>query len=195
MKRRRYEFESAFHNKRVIAMKTTKMTAATTARTTLLAVALLAAGHATAAAQLHVRKTAVIDVPVDKVWELAKDFGHLDAWHPAVAKDEIVDGKDDEVGAVRLLTLKGGGTIKEKLLGFNDAGHRFKYEILEGALPVSGYVSHFSLKSLGPAKTLVVWSGSFESKGADDKTAKEAISGVYTSGLDNLKKTLASKSP
>ena len=76
-------------------------------------------------------------------------------WHPAVATDEIVEGKNNTVGAVRLLTLKGGGTIKEKLLAFDAAGRSFKYAILEGVLPVSDYTSTFAVKSAGKNQSSV----------------------------------------
>ncbi len=63
---------------------------------------------------------------------LAKDFNGLNTWHPALASDEIVEGKNNMVGAVRVLTLKGGGTIKEKLLAYDAKGRSFKYAIVEG---------------------------------------------------------------
>src|SRR5258706_15359097 len=93
---------------------------------------LLACGFAQAAApRLTVSKTITIDAPAAKVWRAVKDFNGLNTWHPAVATDEIVEGKNNTVGAVRLLTLKGGGTIKEKLLAFDAAGRPFKNAILE----------------------------------------------------------------
>ena len=164
---------------------------------TALAISLLASGYSMAEApQLHVRKTIVIDAPAAKVWQWAKDFNGLNTWHPAVAKDEIVEGKNNTVGAVRLLTLKDGGTIKEKLLSFSDAGHTFGYAIVEGVLPVSGYTSKFTVTSIGANKTSVAWSGSFKRKNVgdnpadneNDKTAIDTISGVYKAGLENLKK-------
>jgi mxaD protein len=153
-------------------------------------------GWAAAAPQLHVTKTIVIDASADKVWKLAKDFDRLNAWHPAVATDEIVEGKNNATGAVRLLTLKGGGTIKEKLLDFNPAGRSFKYAIVEGVLPVSDYTSTFVVKSAGKNKSSITWAGRFKRKNTgdnpaaneNDKTAVDTISGVYQNGLDNLKK-------
>jgi mxaD protein len=167
-----------------------------------LTVSLLASGLSVAAApQLSVKKTVTIAVPADKVWDAAKNFNGLNTWHPALASDEIVSGTNNTVGAVRLLTLKGGGTIKEKLLGFDEAGHRFRYAILEGVLPVSHYSSNFVVTSIGNDKTLVTWSGRFKRKDLgdspadadNDKAAVDAISGVYRSGLDNLKKTVEAK--
>jgi mxaD protein len=158
---------------------------------------LLAGGFTQAAAPpLTASKTITIDAPAAKVWQAAKDFDGLNTWHPAVATDEIVEGKNDTVGAVRLLTLKGGGTIKEKLLAFDAAGRSFKYAILEGVLPVSDYTSTFAVKSLGKGKSSVTWSGRFKRKNVgenpgdkeNDKTAVDTMDGVYQSGLDNLKK-------
>ena len=164
---------------------------------TAFAMSLLASGFSVAAAPpLQVKKTITIAAPADKVWEAAKNFNGLNTWHPALASDEIVSGTNNTVGAVRLLTLKGGGTIKEKLLQFDETGHRFRYSIVEGVLPVSHYTSAFVVTSLGKNKTLVTWSGRFKRKNLgdsppdneSDKAATDAISGVYQSGLDNLKK-------
>src|ERR1700723_3261834 len=114
---------------------------------------LLACSYAWAAApRLTTSKTIDIDASAAKVWNLVKDFNGLNTWHPAVATDEIVDGKKKPVAAVRLLTLKGGGTIKENRLAFDPAGRSFKYTIVEGVLPVSGYTSTLVVKSAGKNK-------------------------------------------
>ena len=160
---------------------------------TLAAVAALALA---AAPVLKVSKHATVDADVDKTWATIKDFGGLDKWHPALESDKIVAGKDNEVGAERLLTLKGGGTIKEKLLSYDAATHSYKYAILEGVLPVSDYTSTVRVTSAGTGKSKVTWSGSFKRKDtgdkpaadADDATATKTMSGVYQGGLDNLKK-------
>jgi mxaD protein len=158
---------------------------------------LFACGAAWAAAsRLTTSKTVTIDASASKVWHNVRDFNALNTWHPAVATDEIVEGKNNTVGAVRLLTLKGGGTIKEKLLAFDPAGRSFKYAILEGVLPVSDYTSTVMVKSAGKNKSSVTWSGHFKRKNVgdnpgateNDKTAVDTMSGVYQAGLDNLKK-------
>jgi mxaD protein len=164
---------------------------------TVLALTVLASGYSVAAApELHVHKTVTINASADKVWNLVKDFNGLNNWHPAIAKDDIVEGTNNTVGAVRLLSLKGGGTIKEKLLAFDAAGHSFRYAIVEGVIPVSSYTSRLSVKSAGDNKSTVTWSGKFKRKNVgenpgdseNDKTAVDTITSVYQSGLDNLKK-------
>ena len=164
--------------------------------------AVLACGQAWAAAPvLHTSKSITIDASAYKVWHTAKDFNGLATWHPALASDAIVEGTNNTVGAVRLLTLKGGGTIKEKLLSYDEAAYSFKYSILEGVIPVSDYTSTFVVKSLGTGKSSVTWSGRFKRKNVgdnpgekeNDQAAIDAIDGVYQSGLDNLKKIVEAK--
>lgn len=161
-----------------------------------------AAAQATAGApQLHVTKSITINAPADKVWNAVKDFDALNTWHPAVDKDEIVEGKNNKVGAVRLLTLKGGGTIRERLLRFNRAKRSFAYEIVEGVIPVSDYRSRLVVSPAGDNASTVTWSGHFKRKNTganpadneNDKAAVDTISGVYQGGLDNLKKMLEGK--
>ena len=162
----------------------------------------LASGYAWAAAPpLTTSKTVTIDAPATKVWLTVKDFNGLNTWHPAVATDEIVEGTNNTRGAVRVLTLKGGGTIKEKLLAFNPAGRSFTYAIVEGVLPVSGYTATLVVKPVGKNKSRVTWTGHFKRKNVgdnppdneNDKTAVDTISGVYQGGLDNLKKIAEAK--
>jgi mxaD protein len=159
----------------------------------------IASGQAFAAAPwLHVTQTVDIAAPASKVWDAAKNFDQLNTWLPPVAKDEIVDGQNNTVGAVRLLTLKDGGTVKEKLLAFTPAARTFRYQIVESVLPVSHYTSVFAVKSAGKGKSTVTWSGRFKRKneGAspgdneNDKAATDTITQVYQAGLSTLKKSL-----
>jgi mxaD protein len=168
----------------------------------IFGIAVLASGFSWAAAPwLHTSKTVTIDASAYKVWHTARDFNALNTWHPALASDEIVEGTNNTVGAVRLLTLKGGGTIKEKLLAFDAAHYTFKYAIVDGVIPVSDYTSTFVVKSLGKGKSSVTWSGQFKRKNLgdnpgdkeNDKTAIDTINGVYESGLENLKKFVEAK--
>lgn len=162
---------------------------------------LASAASGAAAPELHVKKSVTLAAPADKVWDAVKNFNELNTWHPAVASDELVSGTNNTPGAVRLLTLKGGGTIKEKLLEFDATGHRFRYAIVEGVIPVTHYTSNLVVTSLANDKTLVTWSGRFKRKNVgdtpadneNDKAATDAISGVYQAGLDNLKKIVAAK--
>jgi len=147
------------------------------------------------AKELTVKEEVMINAPASKVWEKVSNFGDLGAWHPAVKKTEILSGTNNKKGAVRLLTLQDGGTIKEELENYNPKSMSFKYQILEGVLPVSNYVSTVTVMAHGD-KTHVTWKGNFKRKdlsdspatGSDDEAATKTMTSVYRGGLDNLKK-------
>lgn len=148
------------------------------------------------AKSLKAHEEVSINASADKVWGKVSNFNDLGAWHPAIKSTEIVSGENNKVGAERLLTLQDGGTIKEKLVGYNAEAKTFKYEIIEGVLPVTSYVSTVTVKPAGKEKSTVVWNGNFKRKdisatpaeGQDDATAVKVITSVYRGGLDNLKK-------
>jgi mxaD protein len=154
-----------------------------------------------AAPELKVSKSVTIDASAATVWEKVKNFDGINTWHPAFAKDQITSGKNNEAGAERLLTMGDGGTIKEKLLSFDDKKHTFTYEILEGVLPVSHYKSTMSVKPAGKDKSIATWSSTFQRKNTganpgpneDDATAEKTVAGAYQAGLDNLKKISEAK--
>lgn len=161
----------------------------------------LSVGAANAPSQQKVIRDVVIKAEPAKVWAVVKDFGGLHKWHPA-AEATVLEMKKDETGAEvqhRLITLKGGGTILEKLVGSTDADMKLEYRIVESVLPVSGYRAIMQVKA-GPAagESTVTWTGRFYNKanevdapkGEDNETAVKAIEGVYDAGLPNLKKLL-----
>ncbi len=120
------------------------------------------------------------------VWDLIGGFNALPNWHPAVEKSEIEgDGK----GSVRTLHLAGGGTITERLEQLDEDGKSYTYSILSSPLPVANYTSTIRLKESGDGSGCVVeWESDFQASGAPEDDAVKAIQGVYTAGLDNLKK-------
>ena len=146
-----------------------------------------------------VEKEVVIKADPAKVWALVKDFGNMQKWHPAVASDKVEVKKDDngDQQTYRTLTLKGGGTILEKLRGADDKDMQLKYEIVSGVLPVADYNAKMTVKAgPGAGESTVVWMGRFYRvyklnppipAGQDDESAVKAVTDVYESGLAGLK--------
>ncbi len=162
------------------------------------------ASAAIAPSQQKVIKEVTIQAEPAKVWDLVKDFGAIHQWHPAVASTQLEMRKDDSGADVqhRLLTLKDGGTILEKLVGASDADMKLEYRIVEGVLPVSSYRSIMQVKAgAEPSQTVVTWTGRFYNKayavdapkGEDNATAIAAVEGVYDAGLAGLKTVLEAK--
>lgn len=142
---------------------------------------------ARAAGNLFVSKTIAIEAPPAQVWEKVRDFNALEAWHPAVAKTEILEGENNTPGAVRRLTLKDGGTINEELSSWDESTMTYSYTIFESVLPVSDYEATLQVQSVTETSARVTWSASFSAgKNADDRTARDTISGIFDSGLENL---------
>ncbi|MCB5185199.1 SRPBCC family protein [Methylobacillus gramineus] len=145
---------------------------------------------------LRVKETVEIDAPADVVWEKIGNFGDM-SWHPAVASTEIVEGKQDEVGAKRTLTLQDGGKIHEVLTARDAESKTLKYEITESVLPLRDYSATLTVQANG-TKSKIVWKSMFKRQdpahpgaaGKDDKAATDVITGIFQSGLANVKKII-----
>jgi mxaD protein len=167
----------------------------------IISVAAPFAAYAKGAKVLKVTETVEIKAASEKVWEKVSNFGDLGAWHPAVKTTEIISGENNKVGAVRLLTLQDGGTLKETLLSYDVKKMHYGYNIVEGVLPVSEYTSTITVGKDKKDHCKVTWSGEFKRKdtsenpaaGQDDTTATKTMSTVYRAGLDNLKTILEAK--
>lgn len=166
----------------------------------------VALGAVTATAHGPTRKkteqSVEINAPAEKVWAVISNFQDM-SWHPAVTKTEGKGGND--VGATRTLTLANGEVIQEETLEkYDAAGMNYSYRITKDnvkALPVTNYSSRIAVTSEG-GKTKVEWRGAFyrgypnndPPPELNDDAAVNAISGVYTAGLQALKKKVESGS-
>ncbi len=65
-----------------------------------------------------IRRTQVIDKPVDAVFAVVVDCGHYDRWNPTVSASRKVDDRDIGEGARFEWRLKGIGTVVQELQDF-----------------------------------------------------------------------------
>ncbi|HVX37440.1 SRPBCC family protein [Hyphomicrobium sp. B1] len=127
----------------------------------------------------------------DRLWAKYGGWCAIQDWHPAIAKCEETTEGDAKV---RILTLKGGGTIKEKLLDVKP--NFYRYEILESPLPVKNYQAQFALTPDDDDEDEInfAWSAVFDpADGKTDKESRDVIDGIFKAGLDNIKKTAGTK--
>ena len=69
-----------------------------------------------------------------------KRFGAIADWHSAIAESRIDgDVPDGMPGCVRVLRLADGGTLRERLLAFDDANRSLTYRFDAAQLPVDDY--------------------------------------------------------
>jgi hypothetical protein len=125
-----------------------------------------------------------------RLWTQFGGWCALKDWHPAVANCE----ESTEDGAkIRVLTLKDGGKIKEKLL--DEKPNFYRYEILESPLPVKNYQAQFALTPDDDDEDEInfAWSATFDANGKTNKEAHDVIEGIFNAGLDNIKATAGTK--
>jgi carbon monoxide dehydrogenase subunit G len=151
-------------------------------------------GQAHGPTRQRVIEKITINAPPSAVWAKIKDYDALKNWHPAVAGSPADKGNAE--GSVRQISLKGGGTLTETLESYDDAKMKYSYRAKDGgALPVTNYTSTISVTGEGN-QSVVEWRGAFyrgfpnndPPPDRNDEAAVKAITGVYKSGLENLKK-------
>ena len=147
---------------------------------------ILPAGVAVAA-DLTVRKTVNLKGSPEATWALIGDYCAIQKWHPAVTKCEIVSGTNNRAGAVRVLTLRDGATIREELVNYEAKARTYSYKILESPLPVVSYSATITVLPGPSGGSVVQWKSTFKAApGTDDTTARTTIEGIYDAGLTNL---------
>jgi hypothetical protein len=135
----------------------------------------------------------VIDAPIENVWGIMRDYNGMPSYHPGIKGSVIEDGKpSDQVGCVRRLTL-GEGFVREVLLCMDDRNYAFTYEIIEGTLPVRGYVAGVRLHRVTQDnRTFAEWWADFEVVGADrDAVIAQIGNNVFAAGFSAVAAKLA----
>jgi len=132
-----------------------------------------------------VKINGTINTSAKKVWELVSDFGGLENFVEAVEKCAI-DGQG--VGAVRTLTLQNGGKVKEKLESLNNEKRVLEYSIVESPMPVKNYKGRMAVNRLSDTTSEFIWSSTFEAEDGTEKEMNKTFSGLYSLGVEGLKK-------
>src|SRR5215510_6647871 len=138
----------------------------------------------------RVTRSTVIDAPIERVWEVLRDFNsHID-WHPIIATSQIEDGlAPDQVGCVRNFTLKDGNALREQLLTLDDRNYVSTYCILDSTIPLQRYVATVRLKPVTDGRrTFWHWQSTFATpQGRERELADSVGSGVYEAGFAALR--------
>jgi len=141
----------------------------------------------------RVMRSAIIDAPIERVWEVLRDFNSHNAWHPAVADSHIENGeRPDQVGCVRNFHLRDGAHIREQLLALSDESFVSTYCILDATVPLQRYVATVTLKRVTDGnRTFWHWQSSFETlPGREREFADMVGRGVYEAGFEGLRRYL-----
>jgi len=149
-----------------------------------------------------VRESIEINAPQDKVWAAIRNFQDM-SWLPPVTK--TTGEKGNEVGATRTLTLQGGARVEEELYKYEPDMLSYSYRITKvdvKVLPVTNYSSTLTVSPASDGKSKLEWAGAFyrgfpnndPPPELNDEAARTAVSGLYKTGLEALKKKIESGS-
>ena len=170
---------------------------------TLAVLALVGTASAHGPTRQKVRESIEINAPPAKVWAVIGNFQDM-SWLPPVSKTE--GDKGNEIGATRRLTLTPEATVDEELYKYDAGMMTYSYRINAvdvKVLPVTNYSSTITVAPAADGKGSVVeWAGAFyrgfpnndPPPELSDEAATKAVSGLYRSGLDALKKKVESGS-
>ncbi len=106
----------------------------------------------------------IVEAPINKVWEILRDFNGHEKWHPSVEKSNIDNGKGySQIGSIRNFKLIGGERIREQLLSMSDTDFSLRYTIIESDISLFNYVAQIQLKPVTDADwTFWLWNSEFE---------------------------------
>jgi mxaD protein len=146
------------------------------------------------AGDLSVKKTLSLPGSPDATWSLIADYCAIEKWHPAIAKCQIAAGTANRPGAVRVLTLRDGASVREELTSHDVKKRSFSYKILEGPLPVESYAATMTVLPGPGGGSVLEWSSTFKAApGAEDAAARSVVEGIYDAGLAGLKTMATAK--
>ena len=141
-----------------------------------------------------------INANADKIWKIIENFCSIQDWHPGISSCNADNGS--EIKSVRTIELKNGEKINEVLFKLDAENKRMQYgmqELEEGriikGLPIATHGSTISI-SENEGKSKVQWKGAFYRSfpgqqpptELTDKACIDAVTILYKTGLENLKK-------
>jgi hypothetical protein len=121
------------------------------------------------------------------VWNVLSDFGGIQVGGPITSFQTEGEG----VGMVRHIGM-GHATIVEQLDRHDVDAMEFAYSIIndDGPLPVSNYSASVRVSDKEDGLCEVVWTGTFEPKGASEEDAAKLVEGIYRSGIAGARKAV-----
>jgi len=136
-------------------------------------------------------RSTIIDVPVDRLWAVVRDFNAHDQYHPIVATSAIERGYPvDKVGCVRHFFLADGSELREQLLSLSDLEMTYSYCLLDTPIPLFNYVAHIRLLPVTDGnRSFWHWESRFTTPpGREDELAQKVGEDVYVAGMEAVRR-------
>jgi hypothetical protein len=134
-------------------------------------------------------RSAVIDGPIEAVWQTIRAFDALPAWQPLCPDTHIEGGESPAtVGSIRNIKQTDGGRFRERLLALSDREHSQTYTLLDPPLSVTGMVTTLRLYPITDGdRTYLSWSSEVEVGKEDEASFIKLLHDSFMIGINNLK--------
>jgi hypothetical protein len=133
--------------------------------------------------------TKKLNVPADVVWGAIRKVGRLDVWFPIIETCRV---EGEGPGALRYMTVAGGGEIKDTIEEIDDINMRLIYLRPLSPFPVTYYKGTVEVFKSYDGLGVVVWTIDFESQPEDAASVAELVRGAISEGVDGMEKDLQS---
>jgi hypothetical protein len=133
--------------------------------------------------------TKKLNVPADKVWEAIRKIGRLDIWFPLIETCRV---EGEGPGALRYLTVAGGGEIEDIIEKIDDLNRRLVYRRPVSPFPVTSYTGTVEVFESYDGLGVVVWTIDFESLPEHTASVTELVRGAISDGIEGMEKDLQS---
>lgn len=112
---------------------------------------------------MKVFTSVIINAPIAKVWAAVRNFDGVANWNPGVTAARMESGAPTETGHIRHLDIADGTVFRETLLAYSDRDYSYTYDIVEGPLPCTNYISTNRFIPITDGdQTLGIWEGEFD---------------------------------
>ena len=139
---------------------------------------------------MHVFRSMFIEAPIEEVWAALRSFDGVVNWNPGITSAEMESGTGTDVGHIRKMDGADGSFWRETLLDHSDEEHFYSYDIVEGPLPVTNYVSVHRLVPITQSnQTLSIWEVEFDCAPELEKKMEEVVGDlIFVGGMKGLNK-------
>jgi hypothetical protein len=123
------------------------------------------------------------------VWEAISRIGRLDVWFPIIETCKV---EGNGPGALRYMTVAGGGEIKDTIEEIDSKNMKLIYLRPISPFPVTHYRGTVEVFTSYDGLGVVVWTIDFESKPEDSASVAELVHGAISAGIDGMENDLGS---
>jgi hypothetical protein len=134
-------------------------------------------------------RSAVINAPIEAVWQVIRPFDALPGWHPLCSETHIEGSESPAtVGSIRNIKQTDGGQARERLLSLADLKYTQTYTLLDPPLSVTSMVTTLRLYPITDGDhTYLSWSSEVEVGEQDEASFIKLLHDSFMIGIKNLK--------